>query len=176
MEEYQIDKDLKLRIPNHKKDAEIIYQLVNGSRITLKKWLPWAAEQTLDDEIEFIKLSLEQQDQRFSFNLVIEFKNVIVGMISFNRFNQAEQSGEIGYWLGNQFVGNGIKHRALQKMVQIGFSEFNLKTCYIWAAVENKPSNRVAKQGGFTLIKSVPNKIELIDGRVTANCWRIDNY
>ncbi|WP_413627466.1 GNAT family N-acetyltransferase [Fructilactobacillus vespulae] len=175
MNEYIIDNELKLRIPNQPEDAKRIYRLVNESRTTLKQWLPWAAEQTLDDEIEFIKLSLNQPSNRVSFNLIIEFKNIVVGMISFNRFDKTENSGEIGYWLGNQYVGNGIMQRALKKLVEIGFTEFKLKNCYIWVAVNNRRSNRVAEQGGFTLINSVPNKIQLLDTRVTANCWNITN-
>lgn len=56
-------------------------------------------------------------------------------MISFNKFRAMDQSTEIGYWLGTKLVGNGIMHRAVSGMCDIGFSDYKVHKIEIRATV-----------------------------------------
>jgi RimJ/RimL family protein N-acetyltransferase len=60
------------------------------------------------------------------------------------------RSGEIGYWIGEEYWGRGIATQALRAFAPWAFAQFNLMR--LWAAVfvENVGSARALEKAGFT--------------------------
>ena len=71
--------------------------------------------------------------------------NVELGM----RKGYGIQKGELGYWLGADFQGKGIIHKATAKMLEIGFVKYELDKIMLKCAVRNKKSCNVAKNLGM---------------------------
>ncbi|WP_412989395.1 GNAT family N-acetyltransferase [Pediococcus siamensis] len=160
---YQVTKDLKLAIPNPARDSEQVFKLIDESRNSMQKWLPWVAElQNVEDEIRFLKHVNTNFGTGASLNVVIYFRQQPAGMISFNHINN--NRADIGYWLAERFRGRGIMHQAVLAMVDIGFHEYDLNRIEIEAAVGNDGSNYVAQKAGFTLEGTLRENRRLLDG------------
>lgn len=171
---YQIDNEVSLALPRPKIDAEPLFTLVDESRKELEPWLPWViGMKSVDDEEKFLIDAMKHFGAGYSLNTTIFFKNQPAGMISFNKFRAMDQSTEIGYWLGTKFVGNGIMHRAVSGMCDIGFYDYNIHKIEIGAAVENQRSNRVAKKAGFHFDGSFRDIELLSDGFHDGNIWTL---
>lgn len=145
----QIDHDLKvaLSVPQF---AQELFQLTDRNRQFLEEWLPWLDTiQCADDTKAFIELQL----QRFSKGEVLHqslfLKGRLCGVTAFNRVDHVSGIGYIGYWLGQEFTGQGIMTAALQDLIRLGFSNWPLHRMEIRSAVENVKSRSVAERLGF---------------------------
>ncbi|ANZ58386.1 hypothetical protein BGL34_00170 [Fructilactobacillus lindneri] len=168
----KIDNEITLKLPDSYQDANDLYQLIQQSVTSLGKWLPWVyLTVTVNDELRFLNQSMDEYYQGKSLSAVIIYQGKSAGMISFNRFDTKQKIGEIGYWLGNQFIGKGIMHRSVLGMCKFGFTELALDKIIIDAAVDNFPSNQVAHTCGFKLAQIKENSIKLTDGWHDANQW-----
>lgn len=83
--------------------------------------------------------------------MIIAFQGQPVGAISFNRFHDLDKSTEIGYWLSTKFNSQGIMHRAVIGMCELGFTDYQVNKIEIHTAIDNKRSNSVAKKDDFHL-------------------------
>lgn len=59
------------------------------------------------------------------------------------------QSGELGYWLGEEYWGRGIVSEAVKAMVQHAFSDLGLRRVYARIFSNNVASKRVLEKAGF---------------------------
>ena len=83
-------------------------------------------------------------------NFVIAVDDELVGTIGVILGSDIyARSAEIGYWLGEEFWGQGTATRALRAFVPWAFEEFNLVR--VWAAVfvDNLGSARALEKAGF---------------------------
>ena len=171
---YQIDNQLSLTNPRPQLDAEPLFKLVDESRNYLSPWLPWVAKMTsAGDEEQFLTSVLQHFGNGQSLNLIIRATNQPVGMISLNCFHPLNHSTEIGYWLGHQFAGKNIMHRAVLGLCDLSFTDYDLNTIEIHAASDNLPSNNVAKKAGFHLEGQVRAQELLADGYHDGNVWSL---
>lgn len=59
------------------------------------------------------------------------------------------QSGELGYWLGEEYWGRGIVSQAVKAMVQHAFGDLRLRRVYARIFSNNIASKRVLEKAGF---------------------------
>lgn len=171
---YQIDEEISLALPRPKLDAQPLFELVDESRSELAPWLPWVPQmQAAADEEAFLTTVVQHFATGESLNVVILYQGQTAGMISFNRFNPLAQSTEIGYWLGTKYSHKNIMHRAVAGMCAIGFQDYQVNKIVIEAAVENAPSNQVAKKAGFHLDGTMRANELLADGYHDGNVWSL---
>ncbi|WP_261807404.1 GNAT family N-acetyltransferase [Lapidilactobacillus luobeiensis] len=147
---YQIDSELYLALPRSQ-DATALVALIQTDAVYLSQWLNWPAGTTLATEQQVIQQNRRDFGTDKSLVLAIWWRQQIVGMISFNGFRADGKISDVGYWLGQGFQGQGIMHRALMALVQIGFTDYQLEKIVIHAGVGNQPSNAVARNAGFKL-------------------------
>jgi len=60
------------------------------------------------------------------------------------------RSGEIGYWLGESYWGQGIMTQAVIAVSDWAFSNFDICRLYAGVFAENKASMRVLEKAGYT--------------------------
>lgn len=145
------EPDISLRTPTTA-DAAALFRLVDTNREQIKKWLPWVDRTvTVADEVDFITMILDQQEQGKSWSAVICYRGQICGMIDLHAINAESRRGEVGYWQHSDFYGKGIMTEALRQVEVYAFEELKLNKLMLLAAVENKGSNRVAQRRGFFL-------------------------
>lgn len=146
---HKIDEDLSLKLIELK-DAERVFELTDNSREYLKEWLPWLDFTTkVEDTTAFIKNGLKNFPENKSLNTVILFKGDIVGLAGFNEINWSNKTAYIGYWLGEQYQGNGIMTRVAKALTEYALTELKLNKVEIRAAVENKKSRSIPERLGF---------------------------
>lgn len=76
----------------------------------------------------------------------------------------ADNEGEIGYWIGVPFWGQGLIPEAMREVIRYGFEDLGLKTIWCGFFEENTKSKRVQEKCGFQYHHTEKDKkIELID-------------
>ena len=146
---HKIDEELSLKLLELK-DTERVFELTNQSREYLREWLPWLDNsKKLEDTKEFINICLKGFAENKSVNTVIMYKGQIVGVAGYNKINWSNKTAYIGYWLGEEYQGNGIMTRVAKALTDYAFKELKLNKVEIRAAVENKKSRRIPERLGF---------------------------
>ena len=127
-------------------------QLTKESSEYISLWMAWPLLcRTEDDFKQFVKSSLHKYADGKSMNCSIEYRGEIVGNCGFNIINHDLKLVEIGYWLGEQYQGNGIITRACRYIIDYAFTQLGMHKVQISAAEENMPSRAVCERLGMTL-------------------------
>ena len=124
---------------------------------------------TEKDARDFVALCL-QNEGRGQLCRAIDVGGQAVGTISLTVGRDVyRKSGELGYWLGEDFWGQGIMTAAVQRICQEGFERFDLVRIYAEPYAYNTPSRRVLEKAGFTL-EGVMRRGVYKDGQVQDYC------
>lgn len=81
--------------------------------------------------------------------LAIEIDGQAVGGIGISLQN--DKTAELGYWLGEDFWGNGIMTEAIGEIVRLGFERFEIDKIYAKPFENNYASHKVLEKAGFIL-------------------------
>ena len=63
--------------------------------------------------------------------------------------NKDNRNGEVGYWLGDDFTGQGLTTKAARAAISYLFNERNLHRIEMQCGVENQASRSVAQRCGL---------------------------
>lgn len=142
--------------------ARELFNLIHMSRGHLHRWLPWLQNiHSPEDTQAFVSRLVAERGPQF----VIKVDDQICGGIGFYLLEKKSQFASIGYWLGSEFVGQGLMNDAVTHLCRYGFSKLNLEKIEIRCAAHNVNSRKVAERLGFYL-EGVEAKAE----------WISDNY
>ena len=138
--------NLIIKKPSEKHLKSLIKELNNWN---ISKWLievPYPY--TVDDAKYWLKKS--KQDE-YSFNIYL--KNKLIGGLSLT--NQRENSKwELGYWIGEEYWGNGYAIEACENLISYFFSNTNNSIIYASHMKDNIKSKKIIIKLGFNLISS----------------------
>ncbi len=145
--------------------ARSLFELTDRNREFLKPWFPWV-EFTVNvkDTGKFIDDQARLYRDKKAVQVVIKRANEIIGMIDFHEINLENEAGCIGYWLGEEFNGNGFMTSAVREMVSIGFSDLKLNRIEIQCATDNMKSRAIPERLGF-IQEGVLRCSEKVNGR-----------
>jgi ribosomal-protein-serine acetyltransferase len=162
---YRIDEELSIKLVELN-DAEKLYALIDKSRIYLREWLPWLDGTTsVEDTKEFIQSCLKNYAENQGITASILFNGEIVGVVSYNHMDWANKIAYIGYWLGEEYQGNGIMVRVVRVLTDYAFHHMGLNKVEIRAAEENEKSRAIPEKLGF-----------VNEGCVRQAEWLYDHY
>jgi ribosomal-protein-serine acetyltransferase len=146
----RISDDLELRLLQLA-DAEELFALTDANRSYLRQWLPWLDLITqVEDTRDFIAKTLKQFADHECLVTAIRNGGNIVGLVGFNRIEQQDRVGYIGYWLAESACGKGIMTKACRSLIDYGFATLNLNRIVITCATENHRSRAIPLRIGFT--------------------------
>jgi ribosomal-protein-serine acetyltransferase len=132
-------------------DAEELFALTDENRSYLRQWLPWLDLITqVDDTRSFIARTLKHFADREALVAAICYGGKIVGLIGFNRIEQWDRIGYIGYWLAESHTGKGIMTKSCESLINYGFTTLKLDRIVITCATENHRSRAIPLRLGFT--------------------------
>lgn len=103
------------------------------------------------------------------FAVTLKETDEAIGSIGFlfgedSNFEIADDEGEIGYWIGVPFWGQGLIPEAMREVVRYGFEELALTKIWCGYFDENVKSKRVQEKCGFRYHHTeTDKKIVLID-------------
>jgi [ribosomal protein S5]-alanine N-acetyltransferase len=90
-------------------------------------------------------------DRAYPFLVFRESDDLLIGGITLANVRRGiVQAGTIGYWVGQQFTGQGAMTTALRVLLPTLFGELNLHRVEAACIPTNTPSVRVLEKSGFT--------------------------
>jgi ribosomal-protein-serine acetyltransferase len=147
----QIDKDIELR-PFAATDAEALFALISRNRTHLDPWLRWSGRlQTLEDTRQLIQRFADKQALGDGFHAGLWVGDQLAGGVVVHFINRESRKSEIGYWLGAEYVGQGLVTRAARAVIERLFRVEGMHRIEIQAMIDNLPSRAVAERLGFQL-------------------------
>lgn len=159
----QIAEDVYLRLLEET-DARELHELIEANGAYLARWLPWAAGQTFDDTLGFIRRTRSQLSDNDGFQAAVVLKEGLIGVIGYHGVDWANRSTRIGYWLDEGHQGRGTMTAAVRLLVDHAFSNWRLNRVEIRAAAENRRSRAIPERLRFRQ-EGTLRQAELIAGR-----------
>ncbi len=155
MRTFPIDNNTELRILE-KQDGYELFLLTDKNRAYLREWLPWLDSTVKQEDTEnFIQSCLEKFAGSKAFDAGIWYKGQLAGVIGLHEIDWQNEKAAMGYWLGEEFQGNGLITKACKEVIKYVFVELNLKKLEIRCATENSKSRAIPVRLGFTEEKVV---------------------
>ena len=159
-----IRNGFQIRLLEERHAAEV-FAAVERNREHLRPWLPWVDMTSKEDDTRaFIKASLQQFAANEGLAAGIWSPTRFAGGIGTHKIDWLNRRGSIGYWLSQEFVGQGIMTDACRCLITHLFHELGLNRVEIHCAVGNDKSAGVPRRLGFTL-DGVLRQAHFVNGR-----------
>ncbi len=141
------------------KDAKAAFALIDKNREHLAQFGDRTGVKypTLESFEESIRNPKNVNRLRFG---IWNSKDELVGSINLTPDADNPRRGEIGFYLGGEFQGNGYMKRAVQALTDYAFKKLNYSQIYGKVAVGNEHSVRVLMKNGY--FGSVKKEVETI--------------
>jgi len=140
--------DFKLRKWS-KADLDSLVKYANN--VNVAKWLTNGFPYPYTREDGKTYLSMIENDNPTKV-FAIEVNSEAVGSIGiFPQSDIHEKSAEMGYWLAEEYWGQGIMTKAIQETVAYGFRTFDIVRVFARPFSTNLNSQRVLEKAGFCL-------------------------
>jgi ribosomal-protein-serine acetyltransferase len=125
-------------------DADALYALIDANRVRLARWFHWVDDAT-DASSQTAWIESRATNERSLDGNGIWVGDDLAGGCDLV-IAGTDDSGEIGFWLDEAFVGRGLVTRATQALVGRGFEAEGLHRIQMRAGVDNLRSRAVAKR------------------------------
>ncbi|TKI46447.1 GNAT family N-acetyltransferase [Lysinibacillus tabacifolii] len=147
-------------------DVEELFALTDRSRETLREWLPFVDNvKTVKDTEQFVRNAMQQYADHNGIQAGIYYDGKLAGVIGYHQVNWQHKCTSIGYWLGNEFVGNGLVTNSMRVFIDFAFEYLKLNRIEVRVAVGNIRSRTIPKVLGFNE-----------EGRLRDAEWLYDHY
>lgn len=144
----KVDDQIEIRLvhPNYMEDH---FNIVMKNKEHLGKWLNWAAKyQNIEDSRAYIDKAMEDYSKGKSVKCFIFMDNKLAGAIDLQSIRQNHKA-EIGYWLSEDYTGQGIMSKCVNRILDYGFNFLNLNKIVIRVAAENTKSAAIPQKFDF---------------------------
>jgi len=146
----RVDDGIEMR-PFQPEDAEVLIDLITRNRERLDRWMRWTAPvKTLDDARSLIRQFQERLAGGDSYHVGLWVDGQLAGGIAVRGIDRDNGNSEIGYWLGEEYVGKGLVTRSCRLVINDLFQNEGVHRIEIQAVSDNFPSRAVAERLGFT--------------------------
>jgi len=130
-------------------DAAALFRVTDASRRHLRPWLGWVDNTTRQEHsLQFIQQSLLELNQQQSLSLGIFRHQQIIGGIGMYNWDQQLKKAQVGYWIAQDFEGQGIVTRCAGRFVDFLFDRLKLNKIELHYALTNKRSAAVCERLG----------------------------
>lgn len=166
-------KRLILR-PWEEGDAEDLYKYASNPDVG--PIAGWPVHTSVDNSREIIKGVLSAPE---TYAIVLKAKGHPVGSIGLmlgkaSNIGIPNTEGEIGYWIGVPYWGQGLAPEAVHEIMRYGFEELNLEKMWCGYFDGNEKSKRVQEKCGFHYhhtSKNVPCALEGVQRTEHITCF-----
>jgi ribosomal-protein-serine acetyltransferase len=147
----EIRPDITLR-PLTPLDAGRLFAHMERNREHLREWLDEAdIVLTEDDARHWLEKASEQAVAGRGIFGGLFAGEELIGTAGFHHLDREDGTVEIGYWLGESSVGQGIMSDAVKALVRYAFEELRLNKVEIVCPELNDRSRAIPERLGFTL-------------------------
>lgn len=143
-----ITDDLRLR-KCELRDIPECFELAKNSNIT--KYVMWKPHESIADTEEFLGSLISGYSDGTGRTWAICDKKTdsFMGLIGFAKVSERNSSGEIGYWLGEQYQNLGYMTQALKAVIEFGFKKAGMHRITAGHIAQNLASGRVMIKAGM---------------------------
>lgn len=132
---------------NHGKE---VFELVEKNKEYLRKWLPWVDKtESVEDTTKYLFSQEEEIKEKQTVQYGIYLDEKLIGKLSIMNISTSDKSGEIGYWLSEEFSGKGYMTEAVKLLETEGFENIGLNRIQIKCDIENNASIKVAEKCNY---------------------------
>ena len=136
--------------PWNESDAENLYEYAKDDRVG--PIAGWPVHTSVENSCEIIKSVLSAPD---TYAVCLKDDNRTIGSIGLmigkqSNLDLPDTEGEIGYWIGVPFWGQGLIPEATREIIRHAFEDLSLKTLWCGYFDGNEKSKRVQEKCGFT--------------------------
>jgi len=156
---YRIETErLALEVPAES-DAPTLFSLVGGEdRLEVTSGLLWDGPDEIAETLGFIRQAQTERYGESGFHWAIRdrsgvitgFPGTAVGMISARPSSEAGR-GDVGYWLGKPYWGQGLMREALTAVLDLCFGDFDQVKVEAEIFTTNSRSKRLVESLGMQL-------------------------
>ncbi len=162
-------------------DAADLFEYAKNEKIGYNSGFP--AHKDIEDSKRIIEDVLSKPE---TYAIVLKNSNKVVGSIGIIQYEdnldstKKEKEVEIGFWIGEEYWGNGYVPEACREIIRYCFG--SLKADIIWCCHfdDNKNSARVKEKLGFKHFrinenhhaKLINRVVDLYVGRMTLEEWK----
>jgi ribosomal-protein-serine acetyltransferase len=125
-------------------DADAVYETIDRNRMRLARWFPWVEDAT-DASTQRTWIEAHAGDDQTLAPNGIWVADELAGGCDLWLLGR-DDTGEVGFWLDEGFVGRGLVTRAVRALLGAGFDEYGLHRVQLRAGVDNLRSRAVAKR------------------------------
>lgn len=131
-------------------DAEALYRSANNPNVAKNLRNAFPNPYTLEDAKEYIHCSISAGEEK-QINRAIIVNGMAAGGIGiFIKDDVMEKSGELGYWLSEDYWRQGIMSRAVAMICKEAFSKYDIIRIFAEPYDYNAGSRGVLEKNGFT--------------------------
>ena len=135
--------------PMRESDLENLVKYANNPQIeaNLSDRMPYPY--TMEEGEKFMKEVLSTDPHN---RMVIALEDQMIGLIGIHPQEDIFQiNGELGYWLGEPYWGQGFMTEAIKQMIPYAFETFDIQRIFARTFGRNVPSQKVLEKAGFQL-------------------------
>jgi len=145
----EIDSDLVLK-PIKRQYSKELFKLIEGNRTYLREWLGWLDRTiSISDSERFIDSCVAAAQENKGHCFLMWSNEVIVGIIDLVDIDHLNKKASIGYWIGQEYRGNGFARRSTVSIVDFALGELKLNRIEIRCATGNTASQSIPLNLGF---------------------------
>lgn len=147
--------------PWREEDARALYECAKDPAVgPIAGWPPHAS---VEDSLNVIKTVLCDPAEEETFALTLKDADVPIGCVGLRIGKQsaldiADDEGEIGFWLGVPFWGQGLTTEAAKETIRYGFEEKGLSSIWSGYYDGNERSKRVQEKCGLRYRYTIARK------------------
>ena len=141
--------------PWRESDAECLYHFAKNPKIgPIAGWPP---HKNIEESLEIIKTVFSKKE---TYAITIEDKAIgCAGFLFYPNTNHywEDEGVELGYWIGEEYWGQGLVVEACKELIKHGFEDLNINKIYASFRHENHQSKRVLEKLGFKYHSDLKN-------------------
>ncbi len=119
---------------------------------TIAKYMPSIAHPYTEDHARrWVNCTIRsaRNDSAAHFGIERVVRPKLIGMAGIKNINRADRNGELEYWLGRRFRGDGYAFEALGVLLSYAFHSLDLHRVYAVILATNERSVRLAERLGM---------------------------
>lgn len=132
-------------------DVTDVAQYANNQKIAANLRNVFPYPYTKQDAETYVCSCVENAEVRQICRAIVVNDHVVGSIGIFCGGDVYEKSGELGYWIAEEYWNKGIMTRAVKRICQEAFAAFDIVRIYAEPFDYNTSSRRVLEKAGFTL-------------------------
>jgi RimJ/RimL family protein N-acetyltransferase len=157
-------------------DTPELYAAVRESVAHLSPWLCWCTPAYSMADADFWVTTAEQEwnaGKDFRFVIECNLTGKFLGSVAINQVIQQHKIGNLGYWIRQSALNQGVCTNAASKAIEYGFNQLQLRRIEICTLETNAASIAVAKKLGATYEGILRNKLFHYGESYPAKCYSL---